>query len=388
MNELSSIVNRDAPVFRASTFRPYSLSVVLCFVLSTGLSWAKPSAKGFDQPGEVVRDHHLIPHVSDAGNYGEKYTFDADFGERGRFYFSMQISNIGVGDEKMTARGSVTIDGEKIPWSFKRDEGKWKYDKKRLDIRGGSAKISGSVKALRFQSRSKSKKAEIDFVFTPIAQPWRPPQGGLRFGTSQRTEYNLFPLSSVKGVVRFKDRPDVELSGLGWGTHTWSHLGPHEQSTSTIQFRGLDLPNQKTLYMREIQVGGDYAPQSLSYVIMTSGAQLLFQGFGYKKVVTKSFTDKRHPNRYKIAEDFSITARDIKRPHVTLEASFSAKKRTHHRNPIASYSWVLRKLIEQVSKPMEYAYRMKFEAKVSGGSNGAAVIKGMSGKYEINHFNK
>jgi hypothetical protein len=388
MKDLSLIVNRDALASRPLSIRLYPLSVVLCFMLSAGILWAKPSAKGFDQPGEVVRDQHLIPHVSDAGSYGEKYTFDADFGDRGRFYFSMQISNIGVGDEKMTARGSVTIDGEKIRWSFKRDEGKWKYNKKKLDIRGGSAKLSGTVQALRFQSRSKSKKAEIDFVFTPIAQPWRPPQGGLRFGASHRTEYNLFPLSSVKGVVRFKDRPDVELSGLGWGTHTWSHLGPHEQSTSATQFRGLDLPNQKTLYMREIQVGGDYAPQSLSYVLMTSGAQLLFQGFGFKKTVKKSFTDKKHPNRYKVAEDFSITARDIKHPDVTLEATFSAKKRTHHRNPISSYSWILRKLIEQASKPMEYAYQMNFKAQVSGGSNGAAVIEGTSGKYEINHFNK
>ena len=387
MNELS-LMNGDTPVHHAPRLRSCALFVTLYLLLSAGGSWAKPSAKGFDRPGEVVRDQHLIPHVSDAGNYGEKYTFDADFGERGRFYFSMQISNIGMGDEKMTARGSVTIDGERIPWSFKRDEGEWKYNKKKLDIRAGSAKISGTVKALRFQSRSKSKKAQIDFVFTPIAQPWRPPQGGIRFGGSQRTEYNLFPLSSVKGVVRVKGRPDLELRGLGWGTHTWSHLGPHEQSTSASQFRGLDLPNQKTLYMREIQVGGDYARQSLSYVIMTSGAELLFQGFGFKKRVKKSFTDKKHPNRYKVAEDFTITAQDIKRPDVTLEAIFSAKKRTHHRNPISSYSWLLRKLIEQASKPMEYAYQMNFEAKVSGGSNGAAVIKGTSGKYEINHFNK
>jgi hypothetical protein len=362
------------------------MTLFLCclMVTSAGTAWSKDTVLGFDKAGSKLSNRDLIPHLSSKEYYGEKYTFDADFGKRGSFYFSMSITNIGIGDHKMHAKGVLKIDGEKFRWSFKKDNGDWSYDKKNISIKAGGASLSGSIDNLIFTAKHKGSKVML--TFKPLAQSWKPHKGGLNFGKKLKTQYHLFPLSNVTGIFKHKGKEDV-LTGLGWGTHTWSHLGPHEQSLWTTQFRGIDLSQKKTVYYRQIKTPTDYGKKYLSYMVVTDHNKLVFQGFGFKPDVSKYYVDKKHDNKYKIAHEFIIKAQDIKDKSKTLNASFSVVKTRLKRNPIANYSWPLRKLMERFSKPMEYAYDMKYQVTVKGGG---VDFKSTSnkGRLEVYHFNK
>ena len=359
------------------------LSILFLSFIMCASSWGD-KVRGFAKAGSAVHKKDLIPRLADQEYYGEKYTFDANFGKTGSFYFSMSIANIGIGDHKMHARGVLKIDGQKFYWNFKKDDDEWSHNKNKIHIKAGGATLSGTPNRLTFHV--KHKGSELNLTFTPLAPTWKPHKGGLVFGKNLQTQYHLFPLSHVKGSFKHKGKQG-KLKGKGWGTHTWSHLGPHEQNLWAAQFRGIDLGAGKTLYYRQLRTTKDYGRKKLSYIVLTDQDKVIFQGFGFKKDVKKFYVDRKHDNRYKVAHEFTITLPDVKDSTKILEASFSVTKTRLRRNPIANYAWPIRKIMEGFSKPMEYAYDVKYKASVKGGGIDFST-QGEKGRLEVYHFNK
>ena len=164
------------PIFVSSTFNPIS-------------SQAKPSAIGFQHAGEPLSIQQIIPHLVSNENYVEKYTFNAKLtdssGVGGQLYFSISINNIGAGDHKLHAKGTLEIGDERFTWNSKKSsEEEWKSQKNALAIKAGGVSLSGDLSQLLFKVNGRKQSFELEFK--PTISPWRPHHGGVQFEASKR----------------------------------------------------------------------------------------------------------------------------------------------------------------------------------------------------------
>jgi hypothetical protein len=383
---LQFLKTRLLPTSLLSSVLTHTLFIGLIVGGLPALSWSAKPVSGFTGKRVAVTEKNLIPHMSKLDGYGEKYTFVAQIGQRDRFYFSMLISNMGPGEHKMQAKGTLTLKGKKYSWNFEKDADEWTHNKKKLYIKAGNAVLSGTLQDLKFDVRA-NKTTLIEVHFKPLVQPWTPLGGSVRFNHKLRTEYHLIPLASVSGKVWSDPVPTpVLFSGKGWGTHSWSHLGPHEQNRWVMELKGIDYQKEYTVYLREFETASAYERKTLSYVVVTHKDQVIFEGFNQPINRSRVFIDKKHTNQYKVPEAFTLDAKDCCKDR-TLKLTFDGKKRTHYRNPIARRSWLVRKVIERFSKPMEYAYKGSFSIDIK--DQGKTIhFGGQDGKLEVNHFNR
>ena len=370
-------------------FRVHLFSMTLLLSCLAMHSYAKPIVSTFEGPSESLESKHIRPHLVSNENYVEKYTFNADLKSEGsesvgRLYFSISISNLGAGDHKLHAKGVLEFGEERIKWNVKRDSGKWLSSKHELKINAGGVELSGDPrKVLRFMVNTSSGQFEL--TFKPIVEPWRPKGGGLGFGDTQEgAQFNLFPLAELSGECTFPKGQKLNFSGTGWGRHTWSHRGPHEWSRWSQLIRIFDSEAKRALFIRRLQIGGDFEEQVTSYALIVDAKGKVFEGFNVKVEEAKNFTDKTHPNRYAFPTDFTLTATDSSTKD-TLNLKVKTNRKLYHRNPIAKLSWMKRKVVEMVTKPMEYAYEVDYNLSLSGTQD--LVMNGTKGRYEVYHLN-
>ena len=379
------------------------IGVLINTLMLSSIATAKDSISGLDRAGDTVQLKHIIQHRSNDEYYVEKYTFNAKLrapvnatssgdGDEasssqseftGRLYFSISISNIGSGDYNAKARGVIELGDQQYTWKVSKKDKKWSRDPKKLNINVGGARLYGDLNALTFEVKRGAGSMQVRF--TPLAKPWRPGGGGVAFGGGKSAEYTLLPMAELEGSFTTKDQKEIKVAGVGWGRHTWSQLGPHEWSKWNYQVRAFDPHHQRALFIREIQTGGDYVKRRLSYAILVSGADRLFEGYGLERKARAHYRDPKHDNHYKFPTDVTFTGQSIN-GDTKLEMSLKTTKRHYRRNPIAKYSWAKRKVIEMVTKPMIYAYQTDYQIKLSGAQN--LELSGDQGRYETYFFNK
>ncbi len=354
-----------------------SLALLLC------ASTAHASAPVIPYSGArtVVKAEHLIPQMRGGEGYGEKYTFNADFGDRGSLYFSLTLSSLGVGDNKMDARGRLTIDGKEFKYKKSLDEDDWKFEKGRLYIKAGPAILEGTPDRLVLKASQGSERFEA--VFTPVARPWRPLNGRVAFGSAKKvSDYTVFPYGKVD-VTYDLGEGEKTASGFGFGSHTWSDLAPYEQARWTLEFRGID--GDATIYIREIGTGGDYEKKRVAYLLVTKGSKILVESFNYQLDPTDLFTDEKHPNKYRVPESFTIMGQDMESADVAFRGKMTKKKLRKRKDMLTSLNAAVRLVASRYAKPMSYDYDTDFVVEVKGPA-GVQRFSG-TGRYEVYHWN-
>ncbi len=344
---------------------------------------AKDAVFGFTLPRSPVKTKHLAPVLHDGDGYGEKYTFDADFGDRGSFYFSMTITNIGLGSHKMEAKGRMTVDGHKFKWKKQLDADEWKHSKQPFNVSAGPASISGTPRRLVFTSAKGSEKVEL--VFTPIANPWRPLNGQIRFRGGNVSDYTVFPLMKVSARYDFGGGWKT-IEGKGWGSHSWSDLAVYEQARWTMEFRGID--GDTAFYIREMGTGGDNQRKRVAYLLVTKGDKVLVESYDYKLAPTRDglFTDTKHENRYKVPESFTLVGADIEYKQVQFRGKVTKKKLRKRKNMLANLNAAVRMIASRFTKPMSYEYDSSYLLEVKTDA-GVERLEGV-GRLEVYHWNK
>ena len=85
------------------------------------------------------------------GEYWDKYTFNADFGDRGSFYFSLAIGDALTDERKLEAKGRMTVDGKTFSWRNDFKESAWSHSlADEVRITAGKADMSGTLEKSRF----------------------------------------------------------------------------------------------------------------------------------------------------------------------------------------------------------------------------------------------
>ncbi len=356
-------------------------AIVLIFLMLPIFLYAQQKVEGFSGSTTPVQDADLIPHLKKDDGYGEKYTFNAEFSGTDRFYFSYQITNLGAGEFKMTAKGSLKLGDRTFQWKtneLELDDKEWSYSKSNIDISAEGIRLHGNIDQLIFDI--KKDDFEIQLEFTPIAKAWKPKNGKI-LSANKVSSYVVFPLTNAKGFFK-KGEEKIDLNGKGYGTHSWSQLGPHEQFTWSSQFRGIQEDANQSFYFRQLKTHGDYEKKEIFYLLATDQDKIIAECFDAQITTSQVYTDQKHDNKYQVNENFEIKCKDS-RSGAEIIAQIKANQQSARKNPLANLSWIVRKAAGTVSKPMEYVYKKtSYELKV--GSKG---ISGKNGMYEINYFN-
>lgn len=338
--------------------------------------------KGFIGSRVNVKTKHLLPHLGKDEGYGEKYTFNADFGDRGSMYFSMTISNLGVGDHKMEAKGRLTVDGKTFKWKKKLDDDEWSHTKAPFKITAGPATLSGTPENLVFTAKNGADT--LNLTFTPIGRAWRPKNGKIQFGKDRNAaDFTVFPLMQVKGTATVGGAA-VNLEGTGFGSHSWADIAVYDQARWTREFRGID--GDKTVYMRELYTDPDYGNQLIRYILITQGKNILVESYDYVTKATETMTDSKHDNRYQVPESFQLQGFDDEEKTRQFRGVVKKKKLRKREDMLKKMSAAVRLVAARYSKPVRYDYDSDFniEAKVP---EGVIKLSGV-GRYEVYHWNK
>ncbi|MCA9545436.1 MAG: hypothetical protein KC613_13625 [Myxococcales bacterium] len=374
--------------------KPIQLALALTGLAAAGLvtaGLARPAhaaepVVAWQGARSAVTVDQLRPTMGSGEGYGEKYTFNADFGERGSLYYSLTVSNLGFGDHKMEAKGRLTLDGEKYTWKKQLDDDDWSFSKSgEFKISAGPATLSGTPDHLVLEALS--GKNALKFDFKAIAQPWRPRNGQVQFGSDRKkSDYTVFPLMTVSGTV-FADGKLQTVEGKGHGTHSWTELALYDQARWSMEFRGVDLGDDTTLYIRELGLHRDYGAGRVAYLLVTRGKEILVESFDYQLTPTDVMTDGEHENRYQVPESFTLLGNDAEAPQARqFRGKITKKKLLRRKDLLSTMNAAVRMVVSKVSKPVTYQYDSEYllEVRIDGQ---VQRLQGV-GRYEMTHFNK
>ena len=357
---------------------------ILITLLVASTAPAQEPVRAWQGNRSIVKAQHLVPTVKSGEGYGEKYTFNADFGERGSFYFSLAITNLGFGDRKMEAKGRLTVDGETLRWKKKLDSDEWSFTKApNFSISAGPATFSGTPK--RLVMTAKVSGQTIEAVMTPIAQPWRPRNGKVLFGKKRAvTDFTVFPLGQVAVKYKTASGEEQTIEGRGFGTRTWSELAAYEQSRSSLEFRG--ITGDATVYIREIMPSQEYQQNRIAYLLITKGKQILVESFDFELRPTDVETDTQHPNRYQIPVSFDILGKDSEDPTRLVLGRVVKKALRSRSDMLKSMNTVVRMVAKRYSQPVSYSYDTDFVFQIKQGDE-VERLSGV-GRYGVYHWKK
>lgn len=361
-----------------------SVSIVALGLLALALpsvASAGDPVKAFHLPRSPVKVKHLAPPLHKGDGYGDKYTFDGDFGDRGSFYFSMTITNLGLGTHKMEAKGRLTVDGHKFKWSKQLSRDDWKNTSDPFSITAGPATISGTPQRLVFTVSEGSERCEL--VFTPVANAWRPLNGQIRFSGENVSDYTVFPLMNVSAKYDF-GAGEKTIEGKGWGSHSWSDLAIYDQARWTMEFRGIS--GDTALYIREMGTGGKNEQKRVAYLLVTKGDQVLVESYDYKLTPTSLFTDEEHENKYRVPESFQLQGTDVEYKQVLFRGAVTKQKLRKRKNMLGRLNAAVRMVASRFTKPMSYEYDSKYLVEVKT-DKGVERVEGL-GRLEVYHWNK
>ncbi|MEE2787008.1 MAG: hypothetical protein VX589_06685 [Myxococcota bacterium] len=357
--------------------------LVIIGLCLSGVAYGAESLRAWQGGRTVVKAKHLIPAMKGGEGYGEKYTFDANFGDRGSMYFSLAITNLGFGDHKMEAKGRLTVDGQSFKWKKKMDRDEWSFDRDKFSINAGPAKVSGTPERLVFVAKSGDN--EVELVMTPIARAWRPNNGQIQFGKSRSvTDYTVFPLMKAEVRYRMKGGEPQTVTGHGYGTRTWSELAVYDQVRWNLEFRAIE--GDKTIYIRQLGPAAKYDGKRIGYVLVTDGGKILVESFDFTLTPTQLMTDDDHENRYKVPESFTVMGKDAEQSTTLFRGKFQKKTMISRKDLLASLNSAVRMLAKRYSKPVKYTYTTDylFEIKTADSVERLAG----DGRYEVYHWNK
>lgn len=358
------------------------LLTLIALALPLSATAAEP-VRAFMGSRTVVKTKHLLPHLGKDEGYGEKYTFNGEFGERGSLYFSLTISNLGMGDHKMEAKGRMTIDGKKVKWKKEMDDDEWKHTASPFMIKAGPATLSGSPKELVMTAKAGGN--DLKFTFTPIARAWRPKNGQVQFGKDRKAaDFTVFPLMKVKAEGTFNGAP-LSIEGTGFGSHSWADLAIYDQARWTREFRGID--GDKTIYIREFLTAEAYGNKVIQYVLVTKGKMILLESYDFVTSATETLTDTKHDNRYQVAESFTLQGFDAADKNRQFRGKISKKKQLKRQDLLKKMNAAVRLIAGRYSKPVRYDYESEFHIQVKT-PEGVEELKGGDGRYEVYHWNK
>lgn len=357
------------------------LLTLFALTLPFAASAAEP-VRPFMGSRTVVQTKHLAPHLGKDEGYGEKYTFNGEFGERGSLYFSLTISNLGMGDHKMEAKGRMTLDGQKVTWKKDMDDDEWSHAASPFSIKAGPATLSGTPDELVMTA--KVKGGDLKFTFTPIARAWRPRNGQVQFGKDRKAaDFTVFPLMKVKGEGTLNGAA-ISVEGTGYGSHSWADLAIYDQARWTREFRGID--GDKTIYLREFLTAEDYGSQVIQYVLITKGNLILLESYDFVTSATETLTDTKHDNRYQVAESFTLQGFDASNKTSQFRGKITKKKQLKREDLLKKMNAAVRMVAGRYSQPVRYDYESDFHIQVKT-AEGVEELKG-EGRYEMYHWNK
>jgi hypothetical protein len=360
------------------------LPIALTLALAAPAARAADPVRPWSGPRTVVKVKHLVPVMHDADEYWDKYTFSSDLGDRGSFYFSAGITNLGLGSGKLELKARLTVDGRKFESKLQKDHDDWKLDKgDTFTLSAEKASMSGNPDQLVFKNEVGGDAFEV--TFTPVVRPWRPRDGQVTFGKDQKVfDVTMFPLCKVHIHYKQDGGEWKDLDATGWGSHTWGDQMMYSEARWTLDLHAIQ--GDYTIYMRELGLNDQYGGLRIPYLLITKGNSILIESYDYQFNATSVFTDEQHENKYRVPEEFTLLGKDAEDANRMFRAVVKKKALKKRDDVLASMGGLKAAVVGRYAKPVEYDYDVDYTFEVKNGDD-VQRIQGV-GVYEVNQLNK
>ena len=335
----------------------------------------------------VVKARHLAPAMRKGGDYWDKYTFNANLGEKGTFYFSLAIGDPLSADKKLDCKGRLTFEDKTYRWDNDFRESAWSHTSGDTSkITAGRASLESDGEKLTF--RNETDGMSYEFEFTPIARPWRPKSGQIQFGADKNAyDVTLFPLMQVKGKVKLAGGEWTPVDGRGFGSHVWGDLAPYDMFRWSLEFRGLS--GDYTVYLRELGTTVEFGQTRIPYLLITKGKDVLVESFDFQFAPTEVTTDEVHENKYKVPHSFTLIGKDAEDPTRQFRAVVKMKKQNKRKDYLEGLNFMTKGIAARFSKPVLYDYDTDFTFEVKTSTGLERIVQGVDlGRLEINWLNQ
>lgn len=221
----------------------------------------------------------LIPRMSSGQAYTERHTFSVDLDNGAHVGFNFTITNLGIRNGYGAAQVRVRWPGESnYSYGERVSRSNWSFDENRfaLDIADTQVEADGND---AFILRHQGDGIEIELRFVNNIPMWQPGNGEIRQGDDYYRFTLTSPRADVTGRVNIGGQwHDVTGARAGYADHVATNVAPYNLAKRFTRFRNYN--GDLFVMWREIELTDDYGGQTVSWVVIGQGDQIIFEDSG------------------------------------------------------------------------------------------------------------
>jgi len=375
------MVNRRQPTIAAGG-PVLSLALALFVLGQAGPATAEVALQGFTGQPQPITTASLIPRFSSAENYYEQYNFEATLEGGREFYLRLRIANLGPGDGRLevTTRVGHPTSGARLRGSAKLKRSEWSYERQSFEIRAGQTRVAGTPEEVQVQGAGSGFR--YDLRFFRLVTGWQPGSGRIGLpGEGYYLTQILFPLARVEGTIVTGEETH-QVKGTGFALHSASDVPPYRIARRWVQFDARD--GDTSIYLRHFVPAAGWAPQPVSFLLVTRGERVVFQSYGVALGAEETSVDAKTAARYVVPRRIRIEARA---PGQVLRGTLDATE-LYRRSAMLEESGVMERLvIRQVAEPVDYNFRCGYHFTLESEGAGPLSLTGKA-TYSVNYLNR
>ena len=336
----------------------------------------------FTGSARAVTDNDMLPAMLDGEYYSDKYTIEGYFKGGGDIYVSLMIKNFGMGDGKLTFKSRLSLPEGKTLRGGGNEKSRddWSYTKGPFTLEADGQKITGKPREFTVSGTGDGYTYEITFKAT--VSPWRPGSGRITFGSNDVVWDTtlLQPKSKISGWIEVGGERR-EVTGYGYGVHTYANVPPHEHAKRWVDYRAIS--GSTVVYYKEFTAPEKLGGGTYSYLLVAHKGKIVYDSLTTKATYGDWETDNKHENKYRVPKKLLI---EDDKDGRKLRLAIVAGKLLGREDVIAGLSSMEAAIVSKIAKPVNYRFNGRFEVEVV---EPEGTVKGSgSGTLEVNHLNK
>lgn len=217
--------------------------------IALGLAWMTPAAEAAQA---------LMPQVRAEDDYGETFTFIADFDDGTYVQLQLGVTNLGPGSRHGLCRGMVKAPRGSAWSAFERfSESEWRWtggEEEKLTI--GPCWATSGASGTRVHVAVDGRTVDLAFPSTMAPEP--APGSPIKKGDRTFEAWTALRFTRVSATLELRSSPRTSLEGGGYADHSRSTAGAKDLAKSWVRFRALRSPG--LLFSGRLTEKGETAP--------------------------------------------------------------------------------------------------------------------------------
>lgn len=343
--------------------------VILIFFIFFSFNLNAKVLEPFNGASIKVSENDFIPHCDDPlnkgrENYSEAYSFVFTLEGGYGAYIQFLISNLGFGDKKGAVKANFDIpEGRHLSSKIEYDEDEWGYFRNKFYVKMGNNSIEGDLK--KVVVKVKNDKFEGEFIFKNIAEPWRPGNGRVFYGS--KDDYYDFkimtPVAKIDGKVKISGETTIrEVHGYGYSDHIHTNVAMHEQAKRWVKVRAINPHN--TFILTEFHSPSKFGEKKAHFFVIYKNGKLFYETLDFELIPKKFNLDSA--SSYNVPLLFEIKKEKI-------HGAIKVVKATGREDYLEELNPILRAIVGKFAKPVMFYFDAKYAIEIQDGDKKESI---------------